>query len=373
MAKSAETVSTESIRPKTLIVGIFGPNNHMRSSDYYFEEFMSLVDTLGTGYDEKFFTKIRSTDNNMYLTKGKLEELNKICQDLEIEQIIFSEILSAVQERNLEDILGCPIMDREQLILTIFRNSAKTAEGKIQIEMAEIEYMRTRMVGKGKEFAQQAGFIGTRGPGETYKEEIKRHFQDKTRQAQKKLDTLANARVIQRRQRLETKVPLISIIGYTNAGKSSLLNRLTKSDVLAENKLFATLDTTTRELYLDHTKKYLVSDTVGFISNLPHRLIEAFKSTLEELTYAHLLLHVIDLSNPSWEDQINIVNATLHDLGVSQDKAIIHVFNKIDKLNDEERIAIEEKAKTYPRAIFIHTMSKEGVAPVLDAIKTHQF
>lgn len=372
MAKSAETVSTESIRPKTLIVGIFGPNNHMRSAEYYFEEFMSLVDTLGSGYDEKFFTKLRAADNNMYLTKGKLEELNKLCQELEIKQIIFSEILSAVQERNLEDVLGCPIMDREQLILSIFRNSAQTAEGKIQTEMAEIEYMRTRMVGKGKEFAQQAGFIGTRGPGETYKEEIKRHFQDKTRQAQKKLDTLANARNIQRRQRLETKVPLISIIGYTNAGKSSLLNRITKSDVLAENKLFATLDTTTRELYLDHTKKYLISDTVGFISNLPHRLIEAFKSTLEELAYAHLLLHIIDVSNPSWEDQINIVNATLRDLGVT-DKAIIHVFNKIDKLSPEERTVVEEKAKAYTPAIFIHTMSKEGVMPVLDAIKAHQF
>lgn len=372
MAKSAETYSTEKMRPKTLIVGIFGPQNRMRTPEYYYDEFLSLVDTLGEGYDETFFTKVRATDNNMYLTKGKLEELSTFCQEHEIEQAIFSEILSPVQERNLEDALGCTVMDREQLILNIFKNAAKTSEGKIQVEMAEIEFMRTRLIGKGKEYAQQAGFIGTRGPGETIKEEIKRHFADKFRQAKKKLEVLHNAREIQRKQRLETKVPLISIIGYTNAGKSSLLNRITKSDVLAENKLFATLDTTTRELFLDHTKKYLVSDTVGFISNLPHNLIEAFKSTLDELVYANLLLHVVDISNPSWKDQIEVVDQTLKDLHV-HDKPVMYVFNKMDKLSAEEQEAVQERLARYTPAVYVHTMSKEGAAPLIEAIKKYQF
>lgn len=368
MAKSAQTYSTEEMRPKTLIVGIFSPYNKMREPEYYYDEFVSLVDTLGGGYDESFFTKIRATDNNIYLTKGKLEELHAICQEHEIEQIIFSEILTPVQERNLEDVLGCPIMDREQLILNIFKHSAKTAEGKIQIEMAEIEFMRTRLIGKGKEFAQQAGFIGTRGPGETIKEEIKRHFADKFRQAKKKLDVLHNARATQRKQRLETNMPLISIIGYTNAGKSSLLNRITKSDVLAEDKLFATLDTTTRELFLDAKKKCLISDTVGFISNLPHNLIEAFKSTLDELLYANLLLHVVDISNPSWEDQIQVVKDTLKELQVGE-KQVLYVFNKIDKLSPEEFEALQEKMAAYGPSVSINTMSKEAITPLVEILK----
>jgi GTPase len=372
MAKSAVTHSTKHIGPKTLIVGIFSPDNEMHTPEYYYNEFVSLVETLGVEYDMSFFTKVRTTDNNMYLTKGKLEELTKICLDNEIKQIIFSELLSAVQERNLEDVLGCPIVDREQLILEIFKKSAKTSEGKIQVDMAEIGFMRTRIIGKGKEFAQQAGFIGTRGPGETYKEEIKRHFADKLRQAKKKLDVLANARTIQRKQRLETNMPMVSIIGYTNSGKSSLLNRLTRSEVLAENKLFATLDTTTRELYLDNTRKYLISDTVGFISHLPHSLIAAFKSTLDELCYAHLLLHVVDISNPSWEDQIGVVNKTLTELHVGE-KPIVYVFNKIDLLSPEELAALRPTLERYSPMICIQTTSKEGVAPVLDILKTYSF
>jgi GTP-binding protein HflX len=323
-------------------------------------------------YDDAIFMKLRYVESNIFLTKGKLEELILFCDGRKFDQIIFSEILSPLQERNLEDALGCPVIDREQLILDIFSHSAKTAEGKIQIEMATIEFMRTRINGKGKEFAQQAGFIGTRGPGETFKEEIKRHFADKFRQAKKKLDTLYNARSIQRKQRLENKIPLISIIGYTNAGKSSLLNRLTKSDVLAEDKLFATLDTTTRELYIDSARKYLVSDTVGFISNLPHNLIEAFKSTLDELSYANWLLHVIDLSNPSWEEQIAVVNATLVDLQVGP-KQIIHVFNKMDRISPEEMEALHDRLQNYTPAVFVNTMSKEGVAPLLEVIKKHTF
>lgn len=371
MSKKEFYIPSE-MRLKTLIVGVFAPNNRMRNPQCYYDEFVSLVDTFGEGYDDSFFTKVRYVDTNTFFTKGKLQELVDFCEGKGFEMIIISEILSPLQERNMEDALGgIPIMDREQLILSIFKKSSKTAEGKIQIEMAEIEFNRTRLIGKGQEYAQQAGFIGTRGPGETLKEEIKRIYADKYRQAKKKLDTLANARTIQRKQRLENKIPLISIIGYTNAGKSSLLNRLTKSDVLAENKLFATLDTTTRELFLNHSRKLLLSDTVGFISNLPHNLIEAFKSTLDELAYAHTLLHVIDLSNPSWEDQINVVNDTLKELGVS-DKPIIHVFNKIDKLSAEQIESLQEQLQAYSPSVFVSTVSKESVAPLLELLKTLQ-
>ncbi len=371
MAKG-ELIITADQRPATLLVGVFGPHNPIRNAQYYYDEFVSLVDTLGTVYDDTLFIKLRYVESNIFLTKGKLEELVQFCEGRKFVQIIFSEILSPLQERNLEDVLGCTVIDREQLILDIFSKAAKTTEGKIQVEMAAIEFMRVRINGKGKDFAQQSGFIGTRGPGESYREEIKRHFADKYRQAKKKLDTLHNSRMVQRKQRLESKIPLISIIGYTNSGKSSLLNRMTKSDVLAENKLFATLDTTTRELYIDQTKKYLISDTVGFISNLPHNLIEAFKSTLDELDYANLLLHVIDLSNPSWEDQIAVVNATLLELGVSE-KQIIHVFNKIDKISPEEMEALQERLQSFTPAILVHTMSKEGVAPLLEVIKKYTF
>jgi GTPase len=364
---------TADMRPRTLIVGVFAPQNRMRNPDCYFDEFVSLVETLGDGYDDSFFTKVRYVDTNTFFTKGKLQELIDFCEGKGFEMIILSEILSPLQERNLEDALGgVPIMDREQLILNIFKKSSKTAEGQIQIEMAEIEFNRTRLIGKGQEYAQQAGFIGTRGPGETLKEEIKRIYADKYRQAKRKLDTLYNARTIQRKQRLENKIPLMSIIGYTNAGKSSLLNRLTKSEVLAENKLFATLDITTREFYVDRTKKFLLSDTVGFISNLPHNLIEAFKSTLDELSYANTLLHVIDLSNPSWQEQIEVVNTTLRDLHVG-DKPIIHVFNKIDRISAEEMEALQERLRGYSPAVFVNTMSKEGVAPLLELLKTYTF
>lgn len=368
MATKQATPTVE-IHPKTLLLCVFTPDNKIGNPTYYYEEFLNLVNTLGMPYDEVLQIKLRAVDNNHFFTKGKMAEVTAFCQEHEIEEIIISELLTPIQERNLEDVLGCTVFDRERLILEIFKNSAKTSEGKIQVEMAEIEFMRTRLIGKGKEYAQQAGFIGGRGPGETIKEEIKRHFAEKYRQSKKKLDTLQKAREVQRKQRTQRNVPVISIIGYTNAGKSSLLNRLTKSNVLAENKLFATLDITTREFFINSKTTYLLSDTVGFISNLPANLIEAFKSTLEELQYAALLLHVIDISNPSWKQQIAIVNETLAELNV-KGKPIIYVFNKIDKLPPEALTSIQAELSDYNPHVLIHTQSKEGVVKLIDLIKS---
>lgn len=356
--------------PKTLLLGIYAPYNNMGSPEYYYEEFLSLVKTADIPYDITHFTKLRAVDNNLFFTKGKLEEIIKICTENEVETVVLSELLSPIQERNIEDMLNCTIIDREQLILTIFKRSAHTSEGKVQVEMAEIEFLKTRTIGRGIELSQQAGIIGTRGPGETAKEELKRVFAEKLRQAKKRLDTLTRAREVQRQQRLSSNIPLICIIGYTNAGKSSLLNRIAKGAVLAEDKLFATLDTTTRELFIDGQKKALISDTVGFISQLPHHLIEAFKSTLDELKYADLLIHVIDTSCQAWENQISVVHETLKELGVN--KPMLYVFNKIDKLSPDDVSALLPKFILYTPHVLITTLSKEGIEPLVTYLRTHK-
>ncbi len=366
-SKKKESISTTEMHPKTLIFGAYTPHNKIKSQDHYFDEFLSLVETLGLEYDESYFTKLRSIDKNNFLTKGKMQELVDFCYEHDIEEIIFSEILSPLQERNLEDATECRIFDREQLILEIFREAAQSAEGKIQVEMAELQFKKTRLIGKGKEYAQQAGYIGTRGPGETVTEQIRRHFAEKMRQAQKKLKTLQKSREIQRKQRLKSNMPFLCIIGYTNAGKSSLLNRLTKGGVLAEDKLFATLDTTTRELFLEHGKKALISDTVGFISQLPHTLIEAFQSTLDELKYADLLIHVIDISNPAWEDQIEVVHKTLDEIDI--DKPMVYVFNKIDMLTQDERDKLDIELLEFQPHVIIHTQDKQGVQELVSYLK----
>lgn len=357
--------------PNTLLVGVYTPYNQIDTPEYYYEEFLSLIKTLKVPYDHTHFTKVRAVDNNLFFTKGKLEDFIKICQENSIEKVYFSEPLSPLQARNLENAAHVTITDREGIILEIFKQAAHSSEGKIQVEMAEIEYLKTRIIGRGHELAQQAGMIGQRGPGETLKEEVKRHFAEKIRQARKRLETLERSRDVQRQRRLNSKMPLVCIIGYTNAGKSSLLNRMTHSNILAEDKLFATLDTTTRELFVQGKGKVLVSDTVGFISQLPPHLIEAFHSTLVELKYANLLLHVIDISNPAWKSQIEVVAKTLKDLGV--DKPMFYVFNKLDKLDDETRENLAQQVMFYQPQLFIHTMSKDGIEPLISLLKECNF
>ncbi len=370
MAKN-KLIDTSELYPKTLVLGIYTPDNRSIGMEYYFEEFLSLIATLELPYDETLFFKVREVDKNHFFTKGKMQEVVDYCNQHEIEQVVISEILSPGQERYLEETIDCAVFDREKLILEIFKKSAKTSEGKIQVEMAEMEYMRTRLMGKGEEFAKQSGYIGGVGPGETLKEEVRRHFAEKTRQAKKKLDTLQRSRQTQRQRRLESKIPLICIIGYTNAGKSSLLNQLTKSNVLAEDKLFATLDVITREWYLTPQDKVLISDTVGFISRLPHNLIEAFKSTLDELTFSELFIHVVDISNPSWKNQITIVRETLKELGVDH-KPMIYAFNKVDKIEPEELEKIKlECHEAYQPNVFIYTTSREGVAGLVPLVEDH--
>ena len=366
-----KSVSTTSFRSKRLILCIYAPYNNMQNPNYYCDEFRNLVKTAGIEYDEEFFCKLRTIDKTYFLTKGKRQELEAFCEANEIEQVVCSELFTPLQERNLENLLDCPIMDREHLILEIFQNAAHTAEGKVQVEIARIEFLKTRMAGNGREFAQQEGRIGSKGPGETAKESLKRFFDDRLRQSKKRFINLKKSREIQRKRRLESKIPLACLVGYTNAGKSSLLNILTKSNVLTEEKLFATLDTTTRELFLSNNGKILVSDTVGFISQLPHHLIEAFKATLEELQYANLLLHVTDISNHAWKNHINVVNKTLKELSVTG--PMLYVFNKADKLSKDDKLKLKSDIIEYEPNVVIHTRNKNGIKVLVDYLSKYHF
>jgi len=349
--------------PKILVVGINAPYNKIQHIDSYYEEFLNLVKTYNIPYEEALFIKLRSIDPAYFLTKGKLEELKKDCQKYAIEQVIFSDPLTAQQTRNLTDFLECSVFDRTELILEIFEKAAISKEGKTQVAIAKLQHKKSRLAGKGIHLAQQAGAIGVRGgPGETAKEKELRHIRHLILRHKKELKKIQSSQNTQRKNRIKNNTSQLCLIGYTNAGKSTLLNALTRSQVLVDNKLFATLDTTTRELYINGEKKGVLSDTVGFIQQLPHHLIEAFKSTLSELRYADLLLHVIDFSDFNWQAHIKIVNNILKNLEI--DKKILYVFNKEDKVNDS--IELTYALAEYQPHVVISAHSKTGIQPLID-------
>lgn len=362
MTKPQNTLTSE--HPTTLLVAVDAPYNKTSDINSYFEEFYNLVKTNRLSYDHVWTVRLRSIEKSTFFTQGKLEELYKLVQDNHIQEVIISEPLSALQEKNLEDYLHCTVYDRTQLILEIFEKHALTAEGKLQVEIAMLQHKKSRVAGKGIDMDQQRGVIGQRGgAGETFKEKALRHINEQISKLRHKLIGIAQARHTQRQKRLHSELLNICIIGYTNAGKSTLLNTLTKSEVLAENKLFATLDTTTRELFIHSKKAGLITDTVGFIQQLPHNLIEAFKSTLSELQYADLLVQVIDLADNNWESHIKVVHQILTELEVH--KPMVYVFNKVDKLTDEqyqERLSLIER---YEPHVIISAQSKEGAEPLI--------
>ncbi len=353
------------IHPKTLLVGIHAPYNITKNIQSYFDEFVNLVKSDGIEFDETYFTRLRTIDAGFFLSKGKVEEILDVVRKKSIEEVIVSEPLSPQQERNLSELFHCRVFDRTQLILEIFEKGAHSAEGKTQVELAMLQHRKSRLAGRGIHMSQQGGRIGTRGPGETAKEKEMQHIERRMIKLKDELHHLEKVRATQRKRRLEAHVPQICLIGYTNAGKSTILNALTKSHVLAENRLFATLDTTTRELFIDGSKKGVISDTVGFIQQLPHNLIEAFKSTLTELKYADLLLHVVDVSDPNWESHINVVMHVLKELDI--DKPIVYVFNKADLIENKE--LLESATRKYQPHIFTSASTKEGLKPLLDYLK----
>lgn len=363
-------IETASIIPaKILLVGIYAPYNKTGNIEYYYQEFKNLVKSNNIETEDAIFIKLKSIDPGYFITSGKLEDIQKICKEKDIEEVVISEPLTPNQQKNLSEFLKCKVFDRTQLILEIFEKNAHSAEGKLQVELAMLEYSKSRLSGQGIHMSQQSGGIGTKGPGETAKEKETQHIERRVLKLKRDLKVLANQRETQRKKRLSSNIPLVCLIGYTNSGKSTILNALTHSDVIAENKLFATLDTTTRELYIDHKKVALISDTVGFIQLLPHRLIEAFKSTLKELQFADLLLHVIDLSDLNWQHHIQIVLEVLKELEV--DKPILHIFNKIDKVEIND--SLEKKMNEYTPNIKVSALEKNGLTPLQDYILDFKF
>jgi GTP-binding protein HflX len=355
--------STQRILPKTLVVGVHAPYNRLPYIQSYFDEFINLVKTAELPQDKVHFTKLREIDSSYFLTKGKLQELVELCKENNIELVVFSEPLSSMQERNLEDLLDAEIIDRTKLILDIFENAAVTNEGKTQVAIAQLQHAKARLAGKGIFLGQQKGGTAMRtGAGETLKEREKRHIEQLILKLKKQLKKIEQARQTQRKRRLGSGVKQVALIGYTNAGKSTLLNTLAKANVLAQDKLFATLDTTTRELFVDSKKVGIISDTVGFIQELPHQLIEAFKSTLSELGYADLLLHVVDLSDPNWQNHIRVVHNLLDDLGV--EKEMVYVFNKKDKVDNLEEVL--PLVQQYRPHVIISADDKASVTPLTD-------
>jgi len=368
--------------PKTVLLGVYTPYNRTKNVQSYYDEFVNLVRSNEMSHDEALFMKLREINPVYFFTKGKLQEIKEFCQKNEIEQLIISEPLTSQQERNLSDYLNCEVSDRTQLILEIFEKHAHSAEGKTQVEIAMLRHRKTRLAGRGIHMSQQSGVMGKiGGAGETAKEKETRYLNNKIVHLKKKLEKLKTVRETQRKTRFKNKVPHACLIGYTNAGKSTILNLLTKSNVLAEDKLFATLDTTTRALFIHGVKKGVISDSVGFIQQLPHNLIEAFKSTLDELQYADLLLHVIDISDPNWESHTKIVHEILEELGLQKD--ILYIFNKTDKLSTAPSILqqaqhsgqaiptelgkdILEQIQRYSPHVLISAQSKDGIKNLVE-------
>ncbi|MDD6135560.1 MAG: GTPase HflX [Lachnospiraceae bacterium] len=297
------------------------------------DELEELVKTAGAVVVGRLIQKKERIDNATYLGSGKVEELALLVEELGATTIVCDDELSPMQLTNLGQAISANVLDRTMVILDIFAGRANTREGKIQVELAQLKYRSSRLIGMRSSMSRLGGGIGTRGPGEKKLEIDRRLIRDRIAQLNRELEDVKQHRDTMRKQRMEGKLPIVSIVGYTNAGKSTLLNHLTDAGVLEEDKLFATLDPTSRNLKLNSGQEIIITDTVGFIKKLPHHLINAFRSTLEEAKYADVILHVVDVSNPHADEQILVVYETLRSLGVN-DKPIVTAMNKIDKVDD---------------------------------------
>ena len=311
---------------KAILVGLVHKTQTEEQVKEYLEELAFLADTAGAKTIKRYIQKLPHPDSRTFVGKGKLEEIKKYLETHKADIIIFDDELSGSQINNIEKILEVKTIDRSDLILDIFARRAKTAAAKTQVELAQYQYLLPRLRGMWKHLERLGGGIGTRGPGETEIETDRRIVKDKISLLRRRLAEIDKQAYIQRKDRGE--FIRVALVGYTNVGKSTIMNLLSKSEVFAENKLFATLDTTTRKVVFENTP-FLLSDTVGFIRKLPHHLVESFKSTLDEVREADILLHVVDASHPRYEEQIAVVNNTLHELK-ALDKPVITIFNKMD-------------------------------------------
>ncbi|MFN4285774.1 MAG: GTPase HflX [Lacibacter sp.] len=312
---------------RAILVGLIHKNQTEQQVQEYLDELAFLAETAGAIAVKRFVQKLPHPDSRTFVGKGKLEEIRQYIQGRDIKLVIFDDELTGAQIMNIEKALGVYTIDRSDLILDIFASRAKTAQAKAQVELAQYQYLLPRLKGMWKHLERQGGGIGTRGPGETEIETDRRIVKDKIALLRKRLAEIDKQALTQRKERGE--FIRVALVGYTNVGKSTLMSLLSKSEVFAENKLFATLDTTTRKVVFD-TTPFLLSDTVGFIRKLPHHLVESFKSTLDEVRESDVLLHVVDLSHPQFEDQMRVVLQTLQEMNCSE-KPILTVFNKLDR------------------------------------------
>lgn len=311
---------------RAVLVGLIHKDQTEPQVHEYLDELAFLAETAGAVTVKRFTQKLAHPDSRTFVGKGKLEEIKNYIQDKDVRVVIFDDELSGAQINNIEKALNVKTIDRSDLILDIFARRAKTAQAKAQVELAQYQYILPRLRGMWKHLERLGGGIGTRGPGETEIETDRRIVRDKISLLRKRLSEIDKQAQTQRKDRGE--FIRVALVGYTNVGKSTLMTLLSKSDVFAENKLFATLDTTTRKVVFENTP-FLLSDTVGFIRKLPHHLVESFKSTLDEVREADILLHVVDISHPAYEDQLGVVNKTLQEIGAFE-KPILTIFNKMD-------------------------------------------
>lgn len=366
-------ISTETSE-KTVLVGLITPQQNEAKAKEYLDELAFLADTAGAITEKTFLQRLDYPNPRTYVGKGKLDEIKQYVDENEIGLVIFDDDLTTKQVANLERELQVKILDRTSLILDIFAKRAQTANAKTQVELAQYQYLLPRLTRMWTHLERQRGGIGMRGPGETQIETDRRIILDKISRLKAELESIDKQKSIQRKNR--GKLTRIALVGYTNVGKSTLMNLLSKSDVFAENKLFATLDTTVRKVIIDNLP-FLLTDTVGFIRKLPTNLVESFKSTLDEVREADLLLHVVDISHKGFEEQINVVKQTLRDIGAG-DKPTFLVFNKIDaysytpKEEDDltpptrENISLDELRRSWiARAntpcIFISARERQGI------------
>jgi len=364
---------------KAILVGVIQKNQDEREVMENLDELAFLAETAGAIEIKRFFQKLAQPDSRTFIGKGKLEEVANYLKAHPANIIIFDDELSGSQITNIEKAVDVKTIDRSDLILDIFARRAKTARAKAQVELAQYQYILPRLRGMWKHLERLGGGIGTRGPGETEIETDRRIVRDKISLLRKRLHEIDKQSFTQRKERGE--FIRVSLVGYTNVGKSTLMNLLSKSDVFAENKLFATLDTTTRKVVFENTP-FLLSDTVGFIRKLPHHLIESFKSTLDEVREADLLLHVVDISHPKYEEQMATVNKTLQELAAF-DKPVITVFNKIDvyeeKMFDEwlddatkqdilRQLEQRWQQETNGNAVFVSAIERKNIDKLRNSI-----
>ena len=335
---------------RAVLVGLIHKDQTETQVQEYLDELAFLAETAGAITVKKFTQKLPKPDPKTFIGKGKLEEIKNYCQEKNIRILVFDDELSGAQINNIEKATDVKTIDRSDLILDIFARRAKTAQAKAQVELAQYQYILPRLRGMWKHLERLGGGIGTRGPGETEIETDRRIVRDKISLLRKKLAEIDKQAFTQRKERGE--FIRVALVGYTNVGKSTLMTLLSKSDVFAENKLFATLDTTTRKVVFE-TTPFLLSDTVGFIRKLPHHLVESFKSTLDEVREADILLHVVDISHPAYEDQIGVVNKTLQEIKAF-DKPILTIFNKMD---------------LYEKTTFDHWLDENVKAEILEDLR----